>query len=148
MDNKISGRAVDALLNVEAVKLSGAERYEVETYDETLALYQKATVRLEVASASLNCGQAIVLAVGMTACLIAAVRQPMVTTGDLVMIQGLLLQLWAPLQFLGWFYRELRQSLVDIEDLFALMRTDTRVPEGGEELPQTSAPVRIELKDV
>ena len=148
LDNKISGRAVDALLNVEAVKLSGAERYEVETYDETLALYQKATVRLEVASASLNCGQAIVLAVGMTACLIAAVRQPMVTTGDLVMIQGLLLQLWAPLQFLGWFYRELRQSLVDMEDLFALMRTDTRVPEGGEELPQTSAPVRIELKDV
>lgn len=148
LDNKISGRAVDALLNVEAVKLSGAERYEVETYDETLARYQKATVRLEVASASLNCGQAVVLAAGMTACLLAAVRQPMVTTGDLVMIQGLLIQLWAPLQFLGWFYRELRQSLVDMEDLFALMRTDTQVPEGTKELPTSNKPVRIELKDV
>lgn len=148
LDNKISGRAVDALLNVEAVKLSGAERYEVETYDETLARYQKATVRLEVASASLNCGQAVVLAAGMTACLLAAVRQPMVTTGDLVMIQGLLIQLWAPLQFLGWFYRELRQSLVDMEDLFALMRTDTQVPEGTKKLPTSNKPVRIELKDV
>ena len=148
LDNKISGRAVDALLNVEAVKLSGAERYEVETYDETLARYQKATVRLEVASASLNCGQAVVLAAGMTSCLLAAVRQPMVTTGDLVMIQGLLIQLWAPLQFLGWFYRELRQSLVDMEDLFALMRTDTQVPEGTTELPASNKPVRIELKDV
>ncbi len=148
LDNKISGRAVDALLNVEAVKLCGAERYEVETYDETLARYQKATVRLEVASASLNCGQAVVLAAGMTACLLAAVRQPMVTTGDLVMIQGLLIQLWAPLQFLGWFYRELRQSLVDMEDLFALMRTDSQVPEGTTELPASNKPVRIELKDV
>jgi ABC-type transport system involved in Fe-S cluster assembly fused permease/ATPase subunit len=148
LDNTISGRAVDALLNVEAVKLSGAERYEVEMYDETLARYQKATVRLEIASAALNCGQAVVLAVGMTACLVAAVHQPMVSTGDLVMIQGLLIQLWAPLQFLGWFYRELRQSLVDMEDLFALMRTDTKVPEGSNDIKATDVPVRIELRDV
>jgi ABC-type transport system involved in Fe-S cluster assembly fused permease/ATPase subunit len=148
LDNKISGRAVDALLNVEAVKLSGAERYEVETYDETLARYQKATVRLEIASASLNCGQAVVLAVGMTACLIAALHQPMMSAGDLVMIQGLLIQLWAPLQFLGWFYRELRQSLVDMEDLFVLMRTDTKVPEGTDELHSTENPVRIQLRNV
>jgi len=135
LDNAISGRAVDALLNVEAVKLGGAEALEVQTYDENLTAYQKASVRLEGASAALNAGQAAVLATGMTAALVAAAISPGVTPGDLVMVQGLLLQLWAPLQFLGWFYRELRQSLVDMEDLFALLRTKTEVPEGSKPLP-------------
>ncbi|KAL4520893.1 hypothetical protein Ndes2526B_g00075 [Nannochloris sp. 'desiccata'] len=135
LDNAISGRAVDALLNVEAVKLGGAEALEVQTYDDNLTAYQKASVRLEGASAALNAGQAAVLAVGMTAALVAAAISPGVTPGDLVMVQGLLLQLWAPLQFLGWFYRELRQSLVDMEDLFALLRTKTQVPEGNKALP-------------
>ena len=130
LDNEIGGRAVDALLNVEAVKLAAAEQYEVESYDERLLKYQKATVRLEVAAALLNAGQGVVLAVGMTAALILAATSPGVTPGDVVMIQGLLLQLWAPLQFLGWFYRELRQSLVDMEDLFQLMRTDSRIVDG------------------
>ena len=105
LDNATSGQAVDALLNVEAVKLSGAESYEVEDYHQGLKEYQKAAVKLEVASAALNAGQAAILAVGMTAALVATVTIPGVTPGDLVMVQGLLLQLWAPLQFLGWFYR-------------------------------------------
>jgi ABC-type transport system involved in Fe-S cluster assembly fused permease/ATPase subunit len=151
LDNVIGGRAVDALLNVEAVKLSGAELYEVEAYDEKLEQYQKASVNLEVASAVLNSGQALVLAVGMTAALIVAAADARVTTGDLVMIQGLLIQLWAPLQFLGWFYRELRQSLVDMEDLFTLMRTDTEVPDGTLELSEQdsdASPLRIQLENV
>lgn len=150
LDNVIGGRAVDALLNVEAVKLSGAEMYEVAAYDEKLEQYQHASVQLEVASAVLNCGQAVILAVGMTVSLIAAANDPRVTTGDLVMIQGLLIQLWAPLQFLGWFYRELRQSLVDMEDLFTLMRTDTEIPDGTRNLTDTAdaSPLRIELKQV
>ncbi len=157
LDNAISGRAVDALLNVEAVKLGGAEALEVQTYDENLTAYQKASVRLEGASATLNAGQAAVLATGMTAALVAAAISPGVTPGDLVMVQGLLLQLWAPLQFLGWFYRELRQSLVDMEDLFALLRTKTQVPEGNKDLPtpiSTTATlsrppgVHVDLQDV
>lgn len=154
LDNVIGGRAVDALLNVEAVKLSGAEMYEVKAYDEKLEEYQKASVRLEVASAALNCGQAIILAVGMTAALMVAASNATVTTGDLVMIQGLLIQLWAPLQFLGWFYRELRQSLVDMEDLFNLMKTDTRIPDGHVNIVDRDAAlhhqvgVGLELKNV
>jgi len=149
LDNVIGGRAVDALLNVEAVKLSGAEMYEVKAYDEKLEEYQKASVRLEVASAALNCGQAIILAFGMTAALIVAASNATVTTGDLVMIQGLLIQLWAPLQFLGWFYRELRQSLVDMEDLFTLMKTDTRIPDGDVDIvDRDAAGVALELKNV
>ena len=156
LDNAISGRAVDALLNVEAVKLGGAEHLEVQTYDESLTAYQKASVRLEMASAGLNAGQAVVLSVGMTAAMVAAAMSPGVTPGDLVMVQGLLLQLWAPLSFLGWFYRELRQSLVDMEDLFALLRTKTKVPEGTKSFSSegssgtkiSSVGIRVELKDV
>lgn len=153
LDNVIGGRAVDALLNVEAVKLSAAESYEVQAYDQKLQKYQKASVRLEVASALLNAGQGIILAVGMTAALIAASMDPMITPGDLVMIQGLLLQLWAPLQFLGWFYRELRQSLVDMEDLFILMKTQTKIPEGNVNLgmqhsTSLSTGVQVELENV
>lgn len=135
LDNAISGRAVDALLNVEAVKLGAAEALETQAYDKSLTAYQRASVRLEVASAALNAGQALLLAGGMTAAMIAAATMPGVTAGDLVMVQGLLLQLWAPLQFLGWFYRELRQSLVDMEDLFKLLRTQTAVPDGTKDLP-------------
>jgi len=153
LDNVIGGRAVDALLNVEAVKLSAAESYEVQAYDQKLLKYQKASVMLEVASAMLNAGQGIILAVGMTAALIAAAMDPMITPGDLVMIQGLLLQLWAPLQFLGWFYRELRQSLVDMEDLFILMKTQTKIPEGSMHLgfhhdASLSKGVQVELENV
>lgn len=147
---------MDALLNVEAVKLGAAEHLEVQTYDESLTRYQQASVRLEGASAMLNAGQAAVLAAGMTAALVAAAVSPGVTPGDLVMVQGLLLQLWAPLQFLGWFYRELRQSLVDMEDLFELMRRKTKVPDGDRPLPTPAgateglkAPgVRVSLTDV
>lgn len=153
LDNVNSGRAVDALLNVEAVKLSAAEMLEVRSYDHGLVAYQQASVRLEVASAALNAGQALLLAAGMTAAMVSVATAPGVTPGDLVMVQGLLLQLWAPLQFLGWFYRELRQSLVDMEDLFELLRTPTTVPEGEEELPSTSdlshSPgLRLELRNV
>lgn len=152
LDNVNSGRAVDALLNVEAVKLSAAEMLEVRSYDHGLVAYQQASVRLEVASAALNAGQALLLAAGMTAAMVSVATAPGVTPGDLVMVQGLLLQLWAPLQFLGWFYRELRQSLVDMEDLFELLRTPTTVPDGDRELPESTTPsspgLRLELRNV
>jgi ABC-type transport system involved in Fe-S cluster assembly fused permease/ATPase subunit len=151
LDNVNSGRAVDALLNVEAVKLSAAEMLEVRSYDHGLVAYQQASVRLEVASAALNAGQALLLAAGMTAAMVSVATAPGVTPGDLVMVQGLLLQLWAPLQFLGWFYRELRQSLVDMEDLFELLRTPTTVPDGDRELPTASSSspgLRLELNNV
>jgi ABC-type transport system involved in Fe-S cluster assembly fused permease/ATPase subunit len=139
LDNAISGRAVDALLNVEAVALAANEALEVARYDASLAAYQRESVRLEGLSAALNAGQAAVLAAGMTAASLAAAAGPGATPGGLVLVQGLLLQLWAPLSFLGWFYRELRQSLVDVEDLFELLRRRSAVPDGAEELPPARA---------
>ncbi|KAL4440595.1 hypothetical protein ABPG75_003596 [Micractinium tetrahymenae] len=147
LDNEITGKAVDALLNFETVKLFDNGTLEVRQYDTSLTAYQRSVVRLDYAAAALNAGQAFILAAGMTGVMLAAALTPgvvtgaagaaagAITAGDLVMIQGLLLQLWAPLQFLGWFYRELRQSLVDMEDLFTLLRTPSRLPEGGRELP-------------
>ncbi|KAL4423145.1 hypothetical protein ABPG77_007798 [Micractinium sp. CCAP 211/92] len=151
LDNEITGKAVDAFLNFETVKLFGNSMLEVRQYDTSLTAYQarRAVVRLDYAAAALNAGQAFILAAGMTVVMLAAALTPgvvtgagaagaaggAITAGDLVMIQGLLLQLWAPLQFLGWFYRELRQSLVDMEDLFTLLRTPTKLPEGSRKLP-------------
>ncbi|GAB4819537.1 hypothetical protein N2152v2_006583 [Parachlorella kessleri] len=140
LDNAITAKAVDALLNFETVRLFGNEDMEARQYDQSLGQYQGAAVKLEGVSAALNAGQAVVLAVGLTAVLVAATTAGTgLTPGDLVFIQGMLLQLWAPLNFLGWFYRELRQSLVDMEDLFNLLKTNSSLPDGTEDLPPTPA---------
>lgn len=108
---------MDALLNYETVALFGNAPLEVRAYDKSLTAYQRSVVRLDWAAAALNAGQAALLAAGMTGAMLAAALSPAraaagaagaaaagaaagITAGDLVMIQGLLLQLWAPLQFL------------------------------------------------
>lgn len=139
LDNEISSQAVDALLNVETVQLYANEQLEAEKYDAGLTAYQKASVKLEVISAVLNAGQAVILAGGMTVAMVAAAQSVGITSGGLVYIQTLLLQLWAPLQFLGWFYRELRQSLVDMEDLFEILRRNPALPDGFQDLPSSSS---------
>jgi ABC-type transport system involved in Fe-S cluster assembly fused permease/ATPase subunit len=150
LDNEISSQAVDALLNVETVQLYANERLEAEKYDAGLTAYQRASVKLEVISAILNAGQAVILAGGMTVAMVAAAQSVGITSGGLVYIQTLLLQLWAPLQFLGWFYRELRQSLVDMEDLFEILRRNPALPDGFQDLPSSSNQegVAVQLQNV
>ncbi|PSC71946.1 metal ABC transporter permease [Micractinium conductrix] len=166
LDNAITSKAMDALLNFETVKLFGNAALEVRQYDTSLTAYQGSMVRLDLAAAALNAGQIFILTAGLTLVMLAAATGAAaggaaaagaaagaaaagaggpgatawsITAGDLVMINGLLFQLWGPLQFLGWLYREVRQSLVDMEDLFSLLRTPSRLPEGSRELP-TLAP--------
>ncbi|KAK9836126.1 hypothetical protein WJX81_003499 [Elliptochloris bilobata] len=142
LDNMTTGKAVDALLNYETVKLFNNEQLEVNEYDEYLVGYQRAAVATEAIAATLNAGQAVVLACGLTAVLVAAATATPAgtfTAGDLVMAQGLLLQLWGPLQFLGWFYRELRQSLVDMDAFFGILKTQPSLPDGARELPATGS---------
>jgi len=149
MDGETTGKAVDALLNYETVSVFGNVRMESKQYDGLLRAYHEAALGSERASSALNAGQAVILACGMTAVLVtaalgvgrgglAAVGPVTERVGDLVMANGLLLQLWAPLQFLGFFYRELRQSLVDMEAMFEVMSTVSAVKDGDQELP-TSA---------
>ncbi|BDA47349.1 Iron-sulfur clusters transporter atm1, mitochondrial [Coccomyxa sp. Obi] len=138
LDNKTTSKAIDALLNYETVKLFNNEQLEVDEYDEYLVGYQQASVATETIAAVLNGGQGFVLAAGLTAVLASATlfsAAGTFTGGDLVMAQGLLLQLWGPLQFLGWFYRELRQSLVDMEAFFKILATQPNLPDGTRELP-------------
>ncbi|KAK9905738.1 hypothetical protein WJX75_005420 [Coccomyxa subellipsoidea] len=146
LDNLTTSKAIDALLNYETVKLFNNEQLEVDEYDRYLVGYQQASVATETIAAVLNGGQGFVLAAGLTAVLASATLSTAVgsfTGGDLVMAQGLLLQLWGPLQFLGWFYRELRQSLVDMEAFFKILATQPNLPDGSRQLLQRShaAPV-------
>lgn len=109
LDNLTTSKAVDALLNAETVTLFNNQALEVQQYDHYLRGFQRAAIQTERLSALLNAGQSAILTIGLMLVLIAAlVSAPAtrpVTAGDLVLLQGLLLQLWSPLQFLGWFYR-------------------------------------------
>eukprot|EP00892_Ulva_mutabilis_P005128 jgi/Ulvmu1/2988/UM015_0028.1 len=132
LDTRTSGKAVDALLNYETVVLFNNQEAEMSQYHLYLSQYQTAMGRIERLAALLNAGQAIILNAGIMAALIAAVTLSPggVSAGDIVLIHGFLLQLWGPLQFLGWFFRELRQSLVDMEDFLDILRLKPSVKDG------------------
>ena len=157
MDGLSTGKAVDALLNYETVTFFGNVDLESQQYDNLLRGYHEAALKSERASSLLNAGQAVILACGMTSILAFAALglwkvDPAAglasRVGDLVMANGLLLQLWAPLQFLGFFYRELRQSLVDMEAMFDIMATESKIPDGAVELPENAGGAELELEDV
>ena len=159
MDGITTGKAVDALLNYETVTTFGNVKLESDLYDQLLRSYHEAALGSARASSALNAGQAVILAGGMTCVLASAALGigrgglefvgPISTrVGDLVMANGLLLQLWAPLQFLGFFYRELRQSLVDMEAMFEVMSTTSAIPDGTQTLPAKEGGARVTLRDV
>ena len=149
MDGLSTGKAVDALLNYETVSNFGNVNLESKQYDSLLRGYHEAALGSERASSLLNAGQAVFLSFGMTAALSCAAlgvgaggnasqigANLANRVGDLVMANGLLLQVWAPLNFLGFFYRELRQSLVDMEAMFEVLSTTSNVKDGTLELPK------------
>ena len=159
MDGLSTGKAVDALLNYETVTFFGNIELESAQYDKLLRGYHEAALGSERASSLLNAGQAVILSTGMTIILSCAALgmwkvEPTVgaslasRVGDLVMANGLLLQLWAPLQFLGFFYRELRQSLVDMEAMFEIMATESNIPDGDVKLPAREGGAELELDNV
>ena len=159
MDGITTGKAVDALLNYETVSVFGNVKLESAQYDGLLRSYHEAALGSERASSALNAGQAVILAAGMTGVLASAAlgvgrgglefAGPISErVGDLVMANGLLLQLWAPLQFLGFFYRELRQSLVDMEAMFEVMSTRSNIPDGEKTLPAKEGGAAVSLRDV
>eukprot|EP01025_Chloroclados_australasicus_P023367 TRINITY_DN2370_c1_g1_i7.p1 TRINITY_DN2370_c1_g1~~TRINITY_DN2370_c1_g1_i7.p1 ORF type:complete len:384 (+),score=44.06 TRINITY_DN2370_c1_g1_i7:145-1296(+) len=124
-------------------------RMEVTQYEGYLKEYQDASIVINNLSATQNGGQALILNSGLVAMLCAAVAfsQGTVTAGDLVLIQGLLLQLWSPLQFLGFFYRELRNALIDMGGVFDLLRRPP-VQDGELNLPYHASGIDVEIRDV
>ena len=130
VDNKAIGRAVDSLLNYETVKYFGAEEREAKRYDEAIGAFARATVRNEVSLAWLNIGQALITNLMMAGAMIFTVwgwSQGRFTPGDVVFINTMLLQLFRPLDMLGWVYRSIRQGLIDMEAMWNLLDTPAEV---------------------
>ncbi len=149
VDNKAIGRAVDSLLNYETVKYFGAEARESARYEEAVGAYARAAVRNEVSLAWLNIGQAFITNVMMAGAMIFTVwgwSNGRFSPGDVVWINGLLLQLFRPLDALGWVYRSIRQGLIDMEAMWDLLDTPAEVIDasGAPALQVTRGAVRFD----
>ena len=149
VDNKAIGRAVDSLLNYETVKYFNAEERETRRYDEAIGAFARATVRNEVSLAWLNIGQALITNLMMAGAMIFTVwgwSRGRFTAGDVVFVNTMLLQLFRPLDMLGWVYRSIRQGLIDMEAMWNLVDTPAEVtdPPGAQPLRVTSGNVRFD----
>jgi len=132
MDSKANTTAIDSLLNYETVKYFNNEEYEARRYDGNLRLWEKAAVRNQTSLSLLNAGQGVIIAGGITVVMLLAgqgVVNGSMTIGDLVMVNAFLIQLYMPLHFLGFVYREIRHSLADMERMFGLLETSAEVKE-------------------
>lgn len=139
-DTEANTKAVDSLLNFETVKYFNAEAHEAARYDVAMRGYEQSAVQSKVSLALLNIGQAAIIAGGLTIIMIMAaqgVRDGTMTVGDFVMVNTYLLQLYLPLNFLGFVYREIKRSLVDMEDMFSLLRMNTEVADKPDARPLT-----------
>ncbi|MBI3777996.1 MAG: ABC transporter ATP-binding protein/permease [Gammaproteobacteria bacterium] len=149
MDSKANTRAIDSLLNYETVKYFGNEGFEARRYDETLQSWEKAAVRNQTSLSLLNIGQGGVIAVGVTILMLMAgqgVVRGTMSLGDLVLVNAFLIQLYMPLHFLGFVYREIRHSLADMERMFGLLERHTEVSDASDarELKVSGGAIRFE----
>ncbi|KAI9830236.1 MAG: Iron-sulfur clusters transporter atm1, mitochondrial [Sarea resinae] len=148
-DNKGATTAVDALINYEAVKYFNNEKHEIGRYDAALKSYENASIKVATSLAFLNSGQNIIFSSALTAMMYLAangVAEGTLTVGDLVMVNQLVFQLSVPLNFLGSVYRELRQSLLDMETLFNLQKVNVAVkdPVDPKPLKLTGGEIKFE----
>ena len=138
MDSKANQKAIDSLLNFETVKYFGNEAFEASRYDENLLRYQTAAVKSQKTLSILNLGQQIIIATGLVLILWRAtvgVVNGTMTLGDLVLVNTLMIQLYIPLNFLGVIYREIRQSLTDMDRMFSLLNADKEITDSPDAKP-------------
>ena len=123
MDSKANTRAIDSLLNYETVKYFGNEEHEAARFDRALRRYENAAVKSKTTLSLVNIGQGFIISIGLTLVMAMAgldIESKNMTVGGFVMVNTYLLQLFIPLNFLGFVYREIRQSLTDMEAMFRL----------------------------
>ncbi len=147
LDTEAGARSIDALLNYETVKYFGNEAFEAARFDRALQRYERAAVRTKTTLSILNIGQGAIIAVGLTALMIMAARGAAagrLTVGDFVLVNTYLIQLYQPLNFLGFVYRQIKQSLVDMESMFALLSENVEIQDapGARPLEITAGEVR------
>jgi len=152
LDSKANTRAIDSLLNYETVKYFGNEEFEAGRYDRSLRRYEDAAVRFESSLGALNIGQSLVIAAAVTGLMFLAaggVASGALTLGDLVLVNALLIQLYIPLNFLGMVYREIKQSLLDMDRMFRLLTEQREVDDrpGAPALPEGPATVEFSHVD-
>ncbi len=151
LDSAASARAIDSLLNFETVKYFNNEEFEARRYDEQMQKWANAQVKNQFSLSALNVGQAAVIAVGVTAMMWQAtvrVTSGEMTIGDIVLVNAFLIQLYIPLNFLGVLYRELRQSLTDIERMFGLMHQHREIADAPDALTLGAGPASVRFEAV
>ena len=151
LDSRANTRAIDSLLNYETVKYFNNEDYEARRYDENLRQYENAAVKTEASLGMLNIGQSFIIAIAVTLLMILAgegVVNASLTLGDLVLINGLLIQLYIPLNFLGMVYREIKQSLTDMDRMFRLMEEHREIEDRSNALELPPGPVAVRFDSV
>ncbi len=150
-DQEANTRAIDSLLNYETVKYFGNEDYEANRFDESLARYERAAVTSKSSLALLNIGQALIVGIGLTI-VMAMAGQGLIagsmTVGDFVLVNTYLIQLYMPLNFLGFVYREIKQSLTDMEAMFHLLEVNTEVEDADDAQALVDGPGKLEFDDV
>jgi ATP-binding cassette subfamily B protein len=148
-DTDANTKAVDSLLNYETVKYFGAEAREAERYDRSMERYERASTETYTSLAVLNSGQAVIFTIGMTLIMILAVRDitaGRATIGDFILVNALMVQLYIPLNFMGMIYREIKQALIDIDDLFGVLDRNPEIQDrpGAKPLEVREGAVRFE----
>ncbi len=148
-DTDANTKAVDSLLNFETVKYFNNERMEAERFDQAMARYENAATRTWTSLGWLNFGQGAIFGIGMTIVMIMSAREVMAgtqTLGDFIFINAMLMQLSIPLNFIGFLYREIRQGLTDIEQMFDLLDVEEEIADrpGAGQLGVTSGAVRFD----
>ncbi|SUX32735.1 ABCB family ABC transporter ATP-binding protein/permease [Chromobacterium violaceum] len=149
LDSKANSKAIDALLNYETVKYFNNEEYESRRYDRNLEAWEASAIKNQVSLSLLNAGQAAIIAIGVTLVMVLAARDVVehrMTVGDVVLVATFITQLYAPLNFLGFVYREIKHSLADIERMFKLLGVNLEVADapGAKSLDTRAATVRFD----
>jgi ATP-binding cassette subfamily B protein len=138
MDTSANQKAIDSLLNFETVKYFSNEKFEAKRYDSFLQSYQKAAIKSQQTLAILNIGQQIIIVIGLIGILWLATLGVMsgeLTLGDIVLINTLMIQMYIPLNFLGVIYREIKQAILDMGNMFSLLNKDQEIKDKPDALP-------------
>jgi ATP-binding cassette, subfamily B, heavy metal transporter len=148
-DTAANTKAVDSLLNYETVKYFGAEQRETARYDVSMERYERASTEAYTSLAVLNSGQAVIFTIGMTVVMALAARDIMngdATIGSFVLVNAMLVQLYIPLNFMGMLYREIKQAIIDIDDMFRILERNPEIEDrpGAKPLKVTEGAVRFD----
>jgi ABC-type transport system involved in Fe-S cluster assembly fused permease/ATPase subunit len=151
LDSKANTKAIDSLINYETVKYFGNEDYEARRYDQGLQNYENAAVRSQTSLSVLNTGQSLIIATAVTLILWRATEGVIagtMTLGDLVLVNSFMIQLYIPLNFLGVIYREIKQSLADMERLFSLLDQNREVADSPGAQPLIARGAHVQFSHV